>query len=62
MKLIAEILISIFLHPVAFILATINIVHRQDLKDVEKIVWILVCVLWGIGPILYVLVGRGRLW
>jgi hypothetical protein len=36
-KLIAEILISIFLHPIAFILAVINIVGRSDLKGVEKV-------------------------
>ena len=62
MKLIAEVLISIFLHPIALILAIINIVQRGDLKDVEKIVWIIVCFIWGLGPILYVLLGRGALW
>lgn len=62
MKLIAEILISIFLHPLAFVLAVINIVQRKDLKDVEKVVWIVVCFIWGLGPILYVLLGRGALW
>ena len=62
MKLLAEILISIFLHPIAFILAVINIVGRTDLKGVEKVVWIIVCFIWGLGPILYVLLGRGALW
>lgn len=62
MKLVAEILISIFLHPIALILAVVNIVQRQDLKDVEKVVWIIVCFIWGLGPILYVLLGRGALW
>lgn len=62
MKLLAEILISIFIHPLAFVLAVVNIVQRQDLKDVEKIVWIVVSFFWGIGPILYILVGRGELW
>lgn len=62
MKLIAEVLLSIFLHPIAFILAVINIVQRRDLKDLEKVVWIVVCFFWGIGPILYMLVGRGALW
>jgi len=61
-KLLAEILISIFIHPLAFVLAVVNIVQRQDLKDVEKIVWIVVSFFWGIGPILYILVGRGELW
>jgi phospholipase D-like protein len=61
-KLLAEILVSIFIHPLAFVLAVVNIVQRQDLKDVEKIIWIIVSFFWGIGPILYVLVGRGELW
>jgi len=61
-KLLFEILIAIFLHPVAFILSVINIVGRTDLTDVQKVVWIIVSFVWGIGPILYVLVGGGRLW
>ena len=62
MKLLLEILISIFLHPIAFILALINILGRDDLTGLQKVVWIVVCLVWGIGPILYLLVGGGRLW
>jgi hypothetical protein len=62
MKLLLEILVAIILHPIAFILALINIVGRQDLTDAQKIVWAIVCLLWGIGPILYILVGGGTLW
>ncbi len=62
MKVVLEILISIFLHPVAFVLALINILGRSDLSGLQKLVWIVVCLVWGIGPILYVLVGGGRLW
>ena len=62
MKLLLEILLSIFLHPIAFILALINILGRTDLTGVQKAVWIVVCLVWGIGPILYVLVGGGELW
>jgi hypothetical protein len=61
-KLLLEILISIFLHPIAFILALINILGRNDLTGLQKVVWIVVSLVWGIGPILYVLVGGGRLW
>jgi len=61
-KLLLEILISIFLHPIAFVLALINILGRNDLTGLQKLVWILVCLVWGIGPILYILVGGGRLW
>ena len=61
-KLLFEILVAIFLHPVAFVLAVVNIVGRTELSGVQKVIWIIVSFLWGIGPILYVLVGGGRLW
>ena len=62
MKIFLEIVLSIVLHPVAFILALINIVGRNDLSDAQKIIWGVVCLIWGIGPILYFLVGGGTLW
>ena len=62
MKLVAEILLALFLHPVAFILCVIDIVNRADIGGFWKFVWILVTFLWGIGPIRYVLVGRGKFW
>jgi hypothetical protein len=62
MKLLLEILLAIFLHPIAFVLALINIVGRSDLTGVQKVIWAVVSLVWGIGPILYVLVGNGSLW
>jgi hypothetical protein len=62
MKLLLEILLAIFLHPIAFVLALINIVGRSDLSGVQKLIWAVVSLVWGIGPILYVLVGNGSLW
>ncbi len=62
MKLILEILIAIILHPIAFILSIVNIAGRNDLTAAQKIIWAVVCVVWGIGPILYVLVGGGAMW
>ncbi len=50
------------LHPIAFVLALINIAGREDLNGVQKMIWAIVCFFWGIGPILYLLVGGGRLW
>jgi hypothetical protein len=61
-KLVIEILISLFLHPIAFILAIINIVGRGDLSLLQKVLWSVVSVVWGVGPILYVLLGGGALW
>ncbi len=62
MKLLIEILLALFLHPIAVILAWINIAARGDLGGGKKLLWALVCVLWGIGPILYMLLADGALW
>jgi len=62
MKLFLEILLSIFLHPIAFVLCLVNILGRGDLNALQKVVWIVVTLVWGIGPILYLVVGGGRLW
>jgi hypothetical protein len=61
-KFLLEALLAVFLHPIAFVLCLINILGRSDLTGLQKLVWILVTLLWGIGPILYVLVGGGRMW
>lgn len=61
-KLILEILIAIFLHPLAFILALINIAGRNDLTTVQKILWGVISFFWGIGPILYMVLANGELW
>jgi phospholipase D-like protein len=62
MKLLLEILLAVILHPIAFVLCLVNILGRSDLRGVQKAVWILVTLVWGVGPILYVLVGGGSMW
>lgn len=62
MKFLLEVLLAVFLHPIAFVLCLLNILGRSDLSGLQKLVWILVTLLWGIGPILYILVGGGRMW
>jgi len=61
-KLIIEILLAIFLHPLAFILALINITGRSDLTTLQKVGWGVISVVWGIGPILYMVLADGELW
>jgi hypothetical protein len=61
-KFVLELLLAVFLHPIAFVLCLLNILGRSDLTGLQKVVWILVTLLWGIGPILYVLFGGGRMW
>jgi hypothetical protein len=62
MKLIAEILLAIFLHPLVWVLCVINIVNRQDMGGLSKFLWIIITFVWGIGPILYVLFAKGAFW
>lgn len=61
-KFLVEVLLAIFLHPVAFVLCVIDIVNRQDMGGFWKLLWILITFIWGIGPILYILLGRGKFW
>jgi hypothetical protein len=61
-KIFLEILLSIFLHPIATILMWINLLGRDDLSEIQKVIWALTGILWGLGPILYFLVGGGELW
>jgi len=62
LKVIVEVLLAIFLHPVAFVLCVINIVGRADLTGLQKVLWIVVTFFWGIGPILYLVLGGGSFW
>ncbi len=62
MKLLAEILLAIFLHPLVWVLCVVNIVGRTDLSGLWKFLWIVITFVWGIGPILYVLFGKGEFW
>jgi hypothetical protein len=40
----------------------LNVLGREDLSTFQKTIWIVVGIFWGIGPILYILVGGGALW
>jgi hypothetical protein len=61
-KLLLEIVISAVLHPLAYLLALVNILGRRDFNGGQKLVWAIICIVWGIGPILYILIGGGELW
>jgi Phospholipase_D-nuclease N-terminal len=62
MKLVVEILLAIFLHPIAWVLCVINIVGRTDMSGLKKVLWVIITFVWGIGPILYILLGDGTFW
>jgi len=36
--------------------------RRDDINSPQKVIWAIVGLIWGIGPILYILVGDGVLW
>ena len=61
-KFIVEVLMAIFLHPLAYILCIINIVNRNDMSGLSKVLWIIITFFWGIGPILYIIIGGGKFW
>ncbi len=62
MKLFLEIVLSVLLHPIAMILMWVNLIARGDMTTLKKVVWFAVSIVWGLGPILYILVAEGSLW
>ncbi len=62
MKLLLEFIVAILLHPIAVVLCWIHLAGRADLTTAQKVLWGIVSFVWGIGPILYILVGNGELW
>ena len=61
MKLLFEILVSILLHPIAMVLMWVNLIGRGDLSGLQKTVWFIVSIIWGLGPI-HLVVAEGSLW
>ena len=62
MKLLIEILLSVILHPIAMILMWLNLAGRSDLPKDRKLIWFIVSIVWGLGPILYLLIDDGSFW
>lgn len=62
MKFLLEVLLALFLHPIAFVLCVINILGRHDMSGLKKLLWLIITLVWGIGPILYILLADGTLW
>ena len=62
MKLLLEVLLAVFLHPIALVLMLINLMLRNDLSTPKKVAWAIVGLVWGVGPVLYLVVGDGTFW
>jgi hypothetical protein len=61
-KPLIEILLAIFLHPIVVILVWIDLSRRRDIGLFKKVLWGLVALVWGLGPLLYVFLGDGHFW
>jgi hypothetical protein len=61
-KLVLELLVALILHPVAFVLMLLNLLGRGDLSTPKKALWAVLGLIWGIGPILYIVLADGALW
>ena len=62
MKMLLEVLVSLILHPLAVVLMWINLAGRSDLSTGKKVIWAVVGIVWGLGPILYLVLADGQLW
>ena len=62
MKMFLEVALSIFLHPIAMVLMWINLAARNDIDGNRKLIWFVVSILWGLGPILYLVLEDGSFW
>ncbi len=62
MKLLLELLLSWILHPVAFVLALINIAGRTDLNTTQKVILGDRVLLLGDRADALHPAGQGRLW
>jgi hypothetical protein len=57
-----EVALTIIVPPAAMVLAWRDIVRRPDLPGPLRGWWAVVCTVPGIGPLLYLGIGGGRLW
>lgn len=62
MRVLLEIAFAIVLHPLAVVLVWINLSRRSDLGLIKKLLWGLVSLIWGVGPLLYIFLGGGEFW
>ena len=48
--------------PIAMVLMWFNLAGRADMGTTRKVIWLVVRIVWGLGPILYMVVAEGSLW
>ena len=60
MKLFLEVLIAVAVPPLGTVLCWGDIVRRRDMAPPLKGLWVVLCILPLVGPILYLGVGQGQ--
>jgi len=60
MRLPAAVVVSILISPLATVLAWSNVLRRRDLTPSHKGLWIVLCGIPVLGPLLYLGIGGGR--
>ena len=58
---IIEIILALFLHPLAVIGVWYDLANRTDLSFGKSFLWAVIALVWGIGPILYVILDHGKI-
>ena len=57
---ILEIVLALVLHPLAVIGAWYDLWNRHDMSAGKRALWAVIVLVWGIGPILYVILEHGK--
>jgi len=58
---VLEIVLALVLHPLAVIGAWYDICTRRGLGVGKGVMWAIIVLVWGIGPILYVVIDNGKI-
>lgn len=58
--LIIEVVLALLLHPLAVVGAWYDLYVRRDLSLGKSMLWAIIVLVWGIGPILYVILEHGK--
>jgi len=61
-KLPLQVAVAVVLPPLATVLAWRHILIRRDLSGPLRGWWTVLCLLPTLGPLLYLGIGKGRLW
>jgi hypothetical protein len=58
----AQVAVALFIPPLATLLAWRDILHHRGLAAPVRGWWVLMVLIPGLGPLMYIGIARGRLW